>query len=76
MFSNKRVLTVDDSPTIRIFLHGLLSLHGAQVDEASSGREALEMLAKGKYDLVLLDLLLPDVDGIQVLRGLRERDGE
>lgn len=76
MFSNKRVLTVDDSPTIRTFLHGLLSLHGAQVDEASSGREALEMLAKGKYDLVLLDLLLPDVDGIQVLRGLREHDGE
>ena len=76
MFSNKRVLTVDDSPTIRTFLHGLLSLHGAQVEEAGSGREALEMLAKGKYDLVLLDLLLPDVDGIQVLRGLRERDGE
>lgn len=76
MFSNKHILTVDDSPTIRTFLHGLLSLHGAQVQEACSGREALEKLAHNRYDLVLLDLLLPDVDGIQVLAGIRERDDE
>ena len=44
--------------------------------EACSGHEALDSLAKNQYDLVLLDLLLPDVDGIQVLRGIREHDDE
>ncbi len=76
MLEDKRVLTVDDSPTIRSFLHTLLSLQGAHVTEANSGYHALEILATNRYDLVLLDLLLPDLDGIQVLRALREHDVE
>jgi len=76
-FHLKRVLTVDDSVTIRAFLSSLLSAHGAQVLEAENGREAMALCdSDRKFDLIILDLLLPDVDGIQVLKYIRERDDE
>src|SRR5687768_15595947 len=72
-FINKRVLTVDDSAIIRLFLRHLLSVRGATVEEAASGQEALALFAAGKqFDLILLDLLLPDVDGFDLLKQLRE----
>ncbi len=75
-FENSRVLTVDDSRAVRIFLSDVLTRHGALVDEAGTGGEALDRCAEGSYDLILLDLLLPDMDGIEVLRRLRESDAE
>jgi signal transduction histidine kinase len=73
MFENKRILTVDDSATIRIFLRNLLQARGAVVEEASSGEEAIALWRSGKeYDLVILDLLLPDSDGISLLQFLRQ----
>jgi two-component system KDP operon response regulator KdpE len=67
-----RVLVVDDEPAIRRFLHTSLSAHGYSVFDAANGREALNGVAAHRPDLVILDLGLPDVDGIEVTRRLRE----
>ena len=75
-FTDARVLTVDDSRAVRVFLWEILTRHGARVDEAATGTEALERAAAEHYDLILLDLILPDVDGIEVLSRIRERDDE
>ncbi len=70
--SGPRVLVVDDEPAIRRFLRTSLAAHGYVVSEASSGAEALAAVASQRPDLVILDLGLPDVDGIEVTRRLRE----
>ncbi len=67
-----RVLVIDDEPTIRRFLHTSLSAHGYSVFDAVDGREAISAVAAHRPDLVILDLGLPDVDGIEVTRRLRE----
>ena len=76
MLANKKVLTVDDSRTIRIFIKALLSAQGANVTEAISGEEALKWCGEERYDLILLDLLMPNMNGIDVLRELRKHDYE
>jgi two-component system KDP operon response regulator KdpE len=70
--SGPRVLVVDDEPAIRRFLHTSLSAHGYAVVEAVNGRDALAAVAAHRPDLVLLDLGLPDMDGIEITRKLRE----
>jgi two-component system, OmpR family, KDP operon response regulator KdpE len=70
--SSIRVLVVDDEPQIRRFLRTSLSAHGYRVIEASCGREALTLAATERPELVLLDLGLPDVDGLEVIHRLRE----
>ena len=67
-----RVLVVDDEPQIRRFLRTTLSAHGYRVNEASSGREALALTATDQPELILLDLGLPDIDGLEVIHRLRE----
>lgn len=67
-----KVLVVDDEPQIRRFLRIGLSSHGYEVIEADNGREALRLTTVRKPDLVLLDLGLPDGDGHEVVRSLRE----
>jgi two-component system KDP operon response regulator KdpE len=67
-----RILVVDDEAQIRRFLEISLRAQGYVVDEAASGRDGLERLATHGADLVVLDLGLPDMDGHQVLRDLRE----
>jgi two-component system KDP operon response regulator KdpE len=67
-----RVLVVDDEPAICRFLRLTLSAHGYAVFDAASGREALSAVAMHRPDLVILDLGLPDLDGIEVTRRLRE----
>ncbi len=67
-----RVLVVDDEPPIRRFLHTSLANHGYDVFEAVDGREALTAVTVNRPDLVILDLGLPDMDGIEVTRRLRE----
>jgi two-component system KDP operon response regulator KdpE len=66
-----RVLVVDDEPQILRALRINLRVREYQVDVASTGTEALEMAARHPPDLVILDLGLPDLDGVEVIEGLR-----
>ena len=69
-----KVLVVDDEADIRESLETLLSLEGYQVDLAQNGTEGLHKLETRGYDLVLLDLMMPDRSGMEVLKEVRERD--
>jgi len=68
----QRILVIDDERAIRRFLGTILTAHGAAVLEAERGGDALAAAAAGRPDLVVLDLGLPDLDGLEVLRRLRE----
>jgi DNA-binding NtrC family response regulator len=70
------VLIVDDESAIRESLQTLLELEGYEVDTASDGEEGLTKLADHPYDLVLLDFAMPDRNGIDILREIRERDAD
>ena len=70
--AEKPILVVDDEASILRFLRAVLQDKGFRVHEATTGRAALELAAARKPDLVLLDLGLPDMDGLEVLRRLRE----
>jgi two-component system KDP operon response regulator KdpE len=67
-----RVLVVDDERAIRRFLRASLTAQGYTVYEASTGREALSAVLEDRPDLIILDLGLPDPDGLEVTRQLRE----
>ena len=67
-----RILVVDDERAIRRYLHASLTAQGIVVVEASNGEEALKAAALERPDLVILDLGLPDMDGAEVTRRLRE----
>jgi two-component system KDP operon response regulator KdpE len=67
-----RILVVDDEPQIRKFLSISLRSQGYVVDDVGTGREGLERLATHGADLVVLDLGLPDLEGHEVLRQLRD----
>ena len=67
------ILVVDDDPKIRRLLRVELRAHEYRTFEAASGSEALEQFDKRKPWLVLLDLMLPDMDGLDVLRRIREQ---
>jgi len=70
--SGARVLVVDDERPIRRFLQASLSAHGYRVVEATNGSEALTAVLNERPDLVILDLGLPDIEGTEVIRRLRE----
>jgi two-component system OmpR family response regulator len=67
-----RVLVVDDEPRIVNFVSRALSAQGFGVDGAHDGLRALQLARSGRYELVVLDLLLPGLDGESVLRGIIE----
>ncbi|WP_219507151.1 response regulator transcription factor [Nonomuraea ceibae] len=67
-----KVLVVDDEPNIRELLSEALSLNGFDVRTASSGRAALKAVASERPDIIVLDVMLPDLDGFTVARRLRE----
>jgi two-component system, OmpR family, KDP operon response regulator KdpE len=67
-----RILVVDDEHEIRALLRVALSAHGFAVAEAENGREALNQASIFHPDLVILDLGLPDMDGVEVMKRLRE----
>jgi DNA-binding response OmpR family regulator len=67
-----RVLVVDDEARITGFVSRALSSEGLQVDAAHDGRRGLELARSGRYALVVLDLLLPQLDGVSVLRELMQ----
>ena len=68
-----RILVVDDDPDILKVLKANLELHGYEVDTAESWVKTQEILSKRLPDLILLDIMLPDGDGIEICRDLRKR---
>ena len=71
-----RLLVVDDEPDVCESLEALLGLEGYAVEMALTAAEGLRKLEARNYDLVLLDLMIPDRSGMEVLREIRERDRE
>ena len=67
----RQVLIVDDTKNIRLMLTKCLELDGYQVDSAGNGREALDAILGGSYDLIFLDIKLPEISGTEVLRRIR-----
>jgi adenylate cyclase len=68
------ILVVDDDPVNRTMLTRLLEQEGYRVDTASDGRRALEMLRGDPFDIVLLDMLMPELDGYEVLTHMKADD--
>ena len=71
MDPTKRVLIVDDEKDVRDILFTVLQQRGIQADCATNGREALDLIAQHPYVVVVLDLMMPEVDGFEVLDTLR-----
>jgi two-component system, OmpR family, response regulator len=71
--NGQRILVVDDEPSIVDALATALRYEGYEVEEASTGRAALEAVARHEPDLIVLDWMLPDIEGIEVGRRLRAR---
>jgi two-component system KDP operon response regulator KdpE len=70
--TGQRVLVVDDETSIRRYLRAALSAQGFAIYEAANGQEAINAVVSNHPDLIILDLGLPDFDGIEVTRRLRE----
>ena len=68
----KVILVVDDSSTVRKFVAASLNMKGFRVVTAGDGIEALECMPAEKFDLIILDLNMPDMDGFEFMRTLRE----
>jgi two-component system OmpR family response regulator len=71
-----RVLVVDDEPNIRELVEVALKFHGCAVTTGATGGEALRLAESDRPDLIVLDVMLPDIDGFEVCRRLRAGDNE
>jgi two-component system OmpR family response regulator len=71
-FPEARVLIVDDEPEVRSALSRFLDLLGYCVEEAACGQQALKMLECAPYDVAVLDIRMPDMDGVEVMRRARK----
>ncbi len=67
----KRILLVDDVPAVRLSIRATLEAAGYQVLEASDGKEALSLLDSQVVDLIVTDLWMPNLDGVELLKCLR-----
>ncbi len=68
----KRILIVDDEPTIRQFCQRVLTKQGFEVDTAANGRAAQLMISKQKYDIFLFDMKMPLMDGRELYQWVKE----
>lgn len=71
--AGKRILVIDDDVNFRGFMREILSTRGYDVREAGNGREAQEQLEVRQPDLILLDVMMPDLDGISLCREIRAK---
>ena len=69
---SRRILVVDDEPEVRAMLRDLLSLSGYTVLEADNAQEATAILGAGAIDLIMIDVIMPKVDGIALTKSLRD----
>ncbi|HEX3766131.1 MAG TPA: response regulator transcription factor [Kofleriaceae bacterium] len=70
-----RILVIEDDPSIRMGLEDTLTAKGYEVDAVARGGEGAEHALSGRYDLVVLDVMLPDLDGFEVCRRIRASRG-
>jgi CheY-like chemotaxis protein len=70
--SKGKILIVDDEPDLRIMFKDILATFGYDSEEAQDGIECLEKLEKNKYDLLLLDLMMPRMDGMEALTQIKQ----
>ncbi|MFW0778182.1 MAG: response regulator [Rickettsiales bacterium] len=76
LLDNKNILAIDDTLSIRTFLRISLQAHGATFHEAATANDGLELCNKVKPDLVVLDLGLPDRDGLDILPEIKKEESE
>jgi DNA-binding response OmpR family regulator len=76
MTAKKKILYVEDYPVIQTMYTDVLKTAGFDVDSVGDGKEALEMVKKNQYDLILLDLLLPHVTGVEFLQEFTKADSD
>lgn len=76
MMDEHRILIVDDEPEYASLLSERLSARGLKVEIADSGQAAIEKVPGGNFDVVVLDMVMPDMDGIETLKRLREQEPE
>ena len=69
--ANEKILVVDDEMPIRLALRTAFLREGMRVAEASCGKEALKLLEKESYDLIVLDIMMQDIDGYTILQQIR-----
>ena len=69
---SERILVIDDDPDIVQFVKMNLELEGYEVESATGGAEALKILSEEDFDLVLLDVMMPEIDGFTVCRRIKE----
>jgi two-component system alkaline phosphatase synthesis response regulator PhoP len=68
----KSILIVDDDEMVRIALCELLRPEGYEIDTAAGGPEALDKIKDNKYDLLMLDIIMPEMDGLELCRRIRQ----
>ncbi len=73
MSVKNRILVVDDEEALRMVLSSELEGEGYKVSNAADGQEAINTLTSNEFDLVLLDIKMPNVDGFEVLKYIKER---
>ena len=76
MRPSARILVVDDEPDTVELIRFTLETAGLEVDEALDGASALQMIPDGNYDVILLDIMMPDLSGFDVLQQLRADEVE
>ncbi len=72
MQNKRKVLVVDDDPQIRKILERMLSVNVYEVQTASDGASALTKISENRFDLVILDIMMPGMSGIEVCREIRK----
>lgn len=69
----QRILLVEDDPSISEMVHSFLTLEGFQISHAADGEEAFRLFQREAFDLVLLDIMLPKLNGIELLKRIRQQ---
>jgi len=72
---NEKILVIDDSPTLRKLLRFYLKKKGYSVNEANNGKVGLATITKEAFDLIILDMQMPVMDGLEVLKTLKNKEG-
>lgn len=72
----KRILAVENNELVLSFLEAGLATAGYDVDTATNGREALEKIDRGAYDVIISDIRMPELDGLELCRALGERQSD